>query len=285
VNIMEKAIFPMKYLRVTEGMNDPFSHLGTLRIDFAGKDTGVDNVWAPYTGIIRRISAGLEIGNNVYLESINPVKYADGTEDYMTIQFTHDSDISDLHVGQIVKQGEVFYQEGTAAQSTGNHLQIDISRGKYTGLYQVASGKWVMNNEYDPTKALWIKNDTIVLDSGGYDWKITTTNTVEPTLTKVTYVVKSGDTLISIAAKYNVNWHDLYNANINIIGASASNISVGQVLTIPNVFYYTVVSGDTLTSIAKKNNTTWDKIYNDNKATIGSNPANIKVGQKLIIRY
>lgn len=47
---------------------------------------------------------------------------------------------------------------------------------------------------------------------------------------------------------------------------------------------YTVQKGDTLSSIAKKYNTTWNKIYNDNKATIGSNPNKIYVGQKLIIK-
>lgn len=47
---------------------------------------------------------------------------------------------------------------------------------------------------------------------------------------------------------------------------------------------YTVVSGDTLSKIAKKYNTTWQKIYEDNKDVIGDNPNLIKVGQKLIIK-
>lgn len=280
---MEKAIFPMKYLRITEGMNDPYSHAGTQRIDLGGKDSGIDNVWAPYTGVIKRISAGEETGNIVYLESVNPVKYADGTDDYMTIQFTHDNDISNLQVGQVIKQGEVFYQEGTSAHSTGNHLQIDIGRGRYTGVHQVASGKWVMNNEIAPPKALWVRTDTVVLDDRGYDWKFTSTNTYQPSASTVTYTVKSGDSLTSIAAKYNISWQSLYNANTNVIGSNPANLRIGQVLTIPNVFYYTVVSGDSLVTIAKKFNTTWEKLYNDNRATIGSNPANLKIGQRLII--
>ena len=51
-----------------------------------------------------------------------------------------------------------------------------------------------------------------------------------------------------------------------------------------NTVSYIIKAGDSLSSIAKKFNTTWKKIYEDNKATIGSNPNKIYVGQKLIIR-
>ena len=103
---MEKAIFPMRHLNVSQGMGGSCSHKGTLKIDVIGSGSGIDNVFAPYTGIIRKIDPNN--GNWVWLESLNPVKYADGTEDYMTIAFTHDNDISNLKVGDIIKQGEVF---------------------------------------------------------------------------------------------------------------------------------------------------------------------------------
>ncbi len=47
---------------------------------------------------------------------------------------------------------------------------------------------------------------------------------------------------------------------------------------------YVVQKGDNLSSIASKYNTTWQKIYDDNKNIIGSNPNLIKPGQKLVIR-
>lgn len=47
---------------------------------------------------------------------------------------------------------------------------------------------------------------------------------------------------------------------------------------------YTIKKGDTLSGIAKKYNTTWQKIYNDNKKVIGENPSLIIPGQKLVIK-
>lgn len=51
-----------------------------------------------------------------------------------------------------------------------------------------------------------------------------------------------------------------------------------------NEILYTVKNGDTLSSIASKYNTTWQKIYNDNKNVIGNNPNLIYPNQKLIIK-
>ena len=49
------------------------------------------------------------------------------------------------------------------------------------------------------------------------------------------------------------------------------------------VIWYTVKKGDNLSKIAKKYGTTWQKIYKDNKYTIGSNPNKIYPNQKLKI--
>ncbi len=278
---MEKAIFPMKYLNISQGINGGYSHLGTMQLDLLGKGTGNDDVFAPYTGVIKKI---YPTANSVWLESINPVLYADGTIDYMTMLFSHANDISNLYVGKVINQKEVFYHEGTKGNVTGAHVQIDVGKGKFTGTgwHQNEYGNWIINNEINPTKALWLLEDTIIINDKGYDWKITESATVEE---DTTYIVQPGDTLIKIASKYNIDWHDLYNANINIIGDNPNVISVGQELTIPgNDIYYTVVAGDTLSKIARLYNTTWEKIYNDNKDIIGSNPNNIQIGQRLIIR-
>lgn len=79
------------------------------------------------------------------------------------------------------------------------------------------------------------------------------------TPTTNTYVVKSGDTLYSIAKKFNISVEklkDINNLNSNLI-------KINQELVIPNKTHV-VVKGDTLYSIAKKNNTTVDELMKIN---------------------
>jgi LysM repeat protein len=117
-----------------------------------------------------------------------------------------------------------------------------------------------------------------------------TANTSSNVSNYKTHKVVKGETLSGIAKKYGTTYQELAKYN----GISNPNIiNVGQVIKIPNtskvttapkVVTYIVKSGDTLSSIAKKYKTTWQKIYNDNKSVIGSNPDVIKVGQKLVIK-
>ena len=50
---MEKPIFPSNYMRITQGYMEG-SHKDSYAIDNADKDGGISNVYAPFTGIIRK---------------------------------------------------------------------------------------------------------------------------------------------------------------------------------------------------------------------------------------
>lgn len=98
------------------------------------------------------------------------------------------------------------------------------------------------------------------------------------------YTVKAGDTLYSIAKRYNVTVNALASANKI---SSPYIIRVGQILIIPGKaappvasVKYTVKAGDTLYSIARKYNSTVAKIAAANKIP---SPYLIKVGQVLTI--
>lgn len=101
------------------------------------------------------------------------------------------------------------------------------------------------------------------------------------------YIVESGDTLSAIAQKYGTTYQKI--AEYNHI-ANPDLIYIGQKIIIPNTKsdnaaeFYTVKSGDNLSLIASKYNTTWQKIYNDNRDAIGDNPNLIYPNQKIIIK-
>lgn len=102
----------------------------------------------------------------------------------------------------------------------------------------------------------------------------------------INYVVKKGDTLSGIAQKYNTTYQKLASYN-NI--SNPNKIYAGQIIKIStnieiNPSTYVVKKGDTLSSIANKYNTTWQKIYEKNKSIIGNNPNKIYPGQVLKIQ-
>ena len=102
------------------------------------------------------------------------------------------------------------------------------------------------------------------------------------------YTVKSGDTLYSIARKYNTTVSDIINLNY----LKSNDLSVGQVIRIPETYFkpeemsmpnyisYTVKPGDTLYSIASANGVSVSTIISDNVLPNNS----LSVGQILRLR-
>jgi len=94
----------------------------------------------------------------------------------------------------------------------------------------------------------------------------------------ITYTVKSGDTLYSIAKRFNTTVNQIKSLN----NLTSDLLRIGQILKIPNqnnYTTYTVKNGDTLYSIAKRFNTTVEQIKSLNNLTSNL----LKVGQILKI--
>lgn len=97
-----------------------------------------------------------------------------------------------------------------------------------------------------------------------------------------TYKVISGDTLYSIASKFNTTVNDIKELN----NLTSNNLNIGQILVIPNMITsmendtYKVISGDTLYSIARKFNMTVDELKKLNNLTGNS----LSIGQILKVK-
>jgi len=101
--------------------------------------------------------------------------------------------------------------------------------------------------------------------------------------TSTTYKVRKGDTLTSIAKKFNLKLTKLLFANKTTV-KNANIIKIGQTLVVPkaNYKYYTVVTGDNLTRIAFNNKTTVSKLLTLNPSIKDKNK--IVVGQQIRLK-
>lgn len=145
---------------------------------------------------------------------------------------------------------------------------------EYAFLDSTKDDRKQIKNDWDKWAEAVVKS---VADYKGYNYVAPGENTVNNT-----YTVQKGDSLWSIAKRFNVGINEIKNAN----NLTSSLISVGQQLIIPGAapsdqtnVTYVVQKGDSLWSIANANNTTVDEIANLND--LGSNM--IYVGQILQI--
>jgi len=181
----EKAWYPaarMYIVQIAYESGSGASHKDRNTFDIANttnKDlTEADKrIFAPFTGIIVFKDAQY---NFVLLQSKEKVLYADGTLDYMTVGFMHDNKIDDLKLGQVIKQGDPFYDAGKWSKgkedpNMGKHVQITVYKGQ---LYNVNSrekdgsykklhdfGKnWQSKGTADPYNAFFVNTNKTKAD-------------------------------------------------------------------------------------------------------------------------
>lgn len=156
-----------------------------------------------------------------------------------------------------------------AVTPTVNYKLYTVMPGD--SLYSIAR-----NNNVTTQELITLNNLATTKLSIGQQLKIPITTTTTPSY--ITYTVKSGDNLYSIAEKYNTTVQKLMSYN----NLKSNLLSLGQVIRIPistGNITYTVKKGDNLYDIAQKYNTTVDEIKRKNN--LKSNLLNI--GQVLTI--
>ena len=194
--------------------------------------------------------------------------------------------------GSNLKVGEILKIPSNTGNNPNNMFMYTVKSGDT--LYKIA-------NKYNTTvndikKLNYLKSDSLSI---GQILRIPESYTKEEDLilpSYINYVVQKGDTLYSIAKKYNISVNTIIKDN----SLNSNNLSIGQNLKIrindieieecigPDYtspdntnkdITYTVKKGDSLYSIAKKFNTTVDNIKRKNSLTSNI----LQIGQTLKI--
>ena len=183
-----------------------------------------------------------------------------------TIKQLNNLTSNNLSIGQILK---------LPTTSTTNTYTVKAG----DTLYRIAARN---NTTVDILKQL--NNLTTNTLSIGQILKLPSTEIIEIPSTAINYTIKAGDTLYSIAKKYDTTVDKIKQLN----NLTTNTLSIGQQLTIPTTQFvetptttktHTVVPGDTLYSIARNYNTTINNIKSLNNLTTDI----LTVSQQLLI--
>ena len=178
-----------------------------------------------------------------------------------------------------VEQGQEANETSKKDIEPGFKVKVNFSASKWLTGEPIPT--WVKGNSYTVKE---IDGSKVLLD-GIMSWinrkdvEIIETNAANPVQSSDVHVVQSGETLSGIASKYNTSYQSL--ASLNGL-ANPNLIYVGQLLKVKgsnvSTRTYTVQVGETLSSIASKLGTSYQKLAQENSI---ANPNLIYPNQRL----
>lgn len=185
----EVALFPLEYMYITQGemMPSGWPHYNVYNMDFEGYGPNgrvyTCPLYAPFT--MKVVALWDYNGSHtVTFESVDKVHFADGTLDYMTIEFTHCVNPPYHTIGEVINQGQLCYYTGTFGNGQsgyyGDHVHICSAYGHYDGYVQRTGGHYDLKNRCHLYDSLYVNDTVISYDSHDYPWK-TYTGPTPPT--------------------------------------------------------------------------------------------------------
>lgn len=133
---IQNILCPFTDYYCTQEYNDTPSHMGSLANDVRGLKSGIRYpYYAPVD--VRCVNINRKFAFT-WWQSLEKVRFADGTVDYVTFLFGHDNVIN-CYIGQVIHQGVQIGNMGNAGNANGVHCHIEVGRGK--------QNTWIKNNE------------------------------------------------------------------------------------------------------------------------------------------
>lgn len=183
-NGKQNTVFPLEFMYLTQGEGGSYSHAGTYAMDFQGMSAPSTRMYrCPYYAPVDlTLVAIADAANHSYVYTSNSeVNFIDGTYGYLTILVAHDD--TSYSVGRVVGQGFELGKTGTYGVATGDHVHMEAKKGTYEGIVENSQGVWMLKNSTHIYDLLGV-NDTVLLVTGGYNWR---EYSISPTPTPTTY--------------------------------------------------------------------------------------------------
>lgn len=167
-------------------------------------------------------------------------------------------------------------------KAIAEYIGVPYTPEDMEGYYRVQSGDtlWSIARRFNTTVDELKKANNLTTNSLSIGELLKIPESDTTTVESEVYIVKSGDTLYSIARKYNLSVDELKKLN----NLTSNTLSIGQRLIVKSTpsmseNTYVVVKGDSLYAIARKFNTTVDEIKKLNNLTSNT----LSIGQVLKI--
>ena len=213
---MIKRKFGMEYLNISQSRFGTFSHSNLNAYDLTGRDTGADDYIATYPyeiiGVHRfNYSTGKGFANTVHFYD---------KENNITVVMTHKTDLptTTYYVGKVFSVGDVMYREGIAGKVSGNHIHLEIARGKQSIKKKIGS-IYKMDHLINIEDYFFIDEKTFIRDTKGIQFEIRSERMIlQDGLTKTVfngqpvYIYKQGDNE-EIGLIGTENWKDTKTIN------------------------------------------------------------------------
>ena len=168
------AIWPLSQVYITQGAYDTYSHQTENAFDCVIHPITGARAFAPFDG---RVVAAESTWGTIWFQSDEPVRYADGTYDYMTVIFMHGQNATSL-LGRSFSQGTSFYILGGTGPSGPNtydtHLHVEVYRGRVStsGTTISSSLAWSYRGNVVPNRALYVDSSmTSMISTYGYSFQ------------------------------------------------------------------------------------------------------------------